>query len=123
MTMTRIENITISSADARALVDWLAERPEIEKDAESDPRIGVAGADVRLGLIAAGPAPLGVDLLVYAAVAVTVISGADYFLGLRKRIADAWQLVESMRLMRSVSPVEFIAVPSPACWIESERGV
>jgi CDP-diacylglycerol--glycerol-3-phosphate 3-phosphatidyltransferase len=32
------------------------------------------------------PAPLEVDLLVYAAVAVTVISGADYFFGLRKRI-------------------------------------
>ena len=32
------------------------------------------------------PAPLAVDLLVYAAVAVTVISGVDYFLGIRKRI-------------------------------------
>ncbi len=32
------------------------------------------------------PAPLAVDLLVYAAVAVTVISGADYFFGIRKRI-------------------------------------
>jgi CDP-diacylglycerol---glycerol-3-phosphate 3-phosphatidyltransferase len=30
--------------------------------------------------------PLGVDLLVYAAVAVTVISGADYFFGIRRRI-------------------------------------
>ena len=34
------------------------------------------------------PAPLGVDLLVYAAVAVTVISGADYFFGLRKRLEE-----------------------------------
>ena len=33
------------------------------------------------------PAPLAVDLLVYAAVAVTVISGADYFFGIRRRIA------------------------------------
>ena len=37
-------------------------------------------------LIAADPAPLGVDLLVYAAVAVTVISGVDYFFGFRKRL-------------------------------------
>ena len=32
------------------------------------------------------PAPLGVDLLVYAAVAMTVISGADYFFGLRRTV-------------------------------------
>ena len=38
-------------------------------------------------LIAAGdPAPAAVDVLVYAAVAATVISGADYFLGLRRRL-------------------------------------
>ena len=35
-------------------------------------------------LIAAHPAPLGVDLLVYAAVGITVISGIDYFFGLRR---------------------------------------
>jgi CDP-diacylglycerol--glycerol-3-phosphate 3-phosphatidyltransferase len=35
-------------------------------------------------LIAVDPAPLGVDLLVYAAVAVTIASGADYFLGFRR---------------------------------------
>lgn len=40
-------------------------------------------------LIAYDPAPLGVDLLVYAAVAMTLISGADYFLGLRQTLADA----------------------------------
>ena len=39
-------------------------------------------------LIAANPAPAWVDALVYAAVAVTVISGADYFFGLRKRIEE-----------------------------------
>jgi CDP-diacylglycerol---glycerol-3-phosphate 3-phosphatidyltransferase len=39
-------------------------------------------------LIAVDPAPLGIDLLVYAAVAVTVISGVDYFFGFR-RIARA----------------------------------
>ncbi len=38
-------------------------------------------------LIAAYPAPAWVDGLVYAAVAVTVISGADYFFGLRRRLA------------------------------------
>ena len=40
-------------------------------------------------LIAAHPAPLAVDVLVYVAVAVTVISGADYFFGLRRRLAAA----------------------------------
>jgi len=39
-----------------------------------------------IALIVADPAPLGVDLLVYAALVVTVISGADYFFGLRRRI-------------------------------------
>jgi CDP-diacylglycerol---glycerol-3-phosphate 3-phosphatidyltransferase len=33
--------------------------------------------------------PLGVDLLVYLAVAVTIVSGADYFFGLRRRIEEA----------------------------------
>jgi CDP-diacylglycerol---glycerol-3-phosphate 3-phosphatidyltransferase len=33
--------------------------------------------------------PLWVDLLVYSAVAATVISGADYFFGLRRRINEA----------------------------------
>jgi CDP-diacylglycerol---glycerol-3-phosphate 3-phosphatidyltransferase len=40
-------------------------------------------------LILVEPATLAVDLLVYAAVAVTLISGADYFLGIRRRINDA----------------------------------
>jgi CDP-diacylglycerol--glycerol-3-phosphate 3-phosphatidyltransferase len=39
-------------------------------------------------LIAADPAPAWVDALVYLAVAVTLISGADYFLGLRRRLAE-----------------------------------
>ncbi len=41
------------------------------------------------GLIAFEPTPVGVDILVYAAVAMTVISGADYFLGLRRYMDDA----------------------------------
>jgi CDP-diacylglycerol--glycerol-3-phosphate 3-phosphatidyltransferase len=39
-------------------------------------------------LIATDPAPLWVDGLVYLAVAMTVISGADYFFGLRRRMAE-----------------------------------
>jgi CDP-diacylglycerol--glycerol-3-phosphate 3-phosphatidyltransferase len=39
-----------------------------------------------IALIAANPAPVWVDILVYVALAVTVLSGADYFFGLRKRI-------------------------------------
>jgi CDP-diacylglycerol---glycerol-3-phosphate 3-phosphatidyltransferase len=39
-----------------------------------------------IALIAANPAPAWVDALVYLAVAATVISGADYFFGLRRRI-------------------------------------
>ena len=37
-------------------------------------------------LIAVESSPLWVDLLVYAAVAMTVISGADYFFGLRRTL-------------------------------------
>ncbi len=40
-------------------------------------------------LIAVKPTPLWVDLTLYAAVAATIISGADYFFGLRRRIAEA----------------------------------
>jgi CDP-diacylglycerol---glycerol-3-phosphate 3-phosphatidyltransferase len=39
-------------------------------------------------LIAADPAPAWVDVLVYLAVAVTLISGADYFFGLRRRLTE-----------------------------------
>jgi CDP-diacylglycerol--glycerol-3-phosphate 3-phosphatidyltransferase len=39
-----------------------------------------------IALIAANPAPVWVDALVYLALLVTVLSGADYFFGLRKRI-------------------------------------
>jgi CDP-diacylglycerol--glycerol-3-phosphate 3-phosphatidyltransferase len=37
-------------------------------------------------LIAEDPSPTWVDALVYVAVAVTLISGADYFFGLRRRL-------------------------------------
>jgi CDP-diacylglycerol--glycerol-3-phosphate 3-phosphatidyltransferase len=39
-------------------------------------------------LIAFDPSPVWVDVLLYLAVAMTLISGADYFLGLRRRIAE-----------------------------------
>jgi len=40
-------------------------------------------------VIAFEPAPLAVDALLYVAVAVTVISGADYFFGIRRRMEQA----------------------------------
>jgi CDP-diacylglycerol--glycerol-3-phosphate 3-phosphatidyltransferase len=39
-------------------------------------------------LIAFDPAPTWVNVLLYIAVAVTVISGLDYFFGLRKRMEE-----------------------------------
>src|SRR6201995_2288430 len=39
-----------------------------------------------IALISFAPAPLAVDVLVYVAVAATIVSGADYFFGLRSRI-------------------------------------
>lgn len=53
-----------------------------------------------IGLIAADPAPLGVELLVYAAAAVTVVSGADYFFGLRRTI-DRQRRADRKRVARS----------------------
>jgi CDP-diacylglycerol--glycerol-3-phosphate 3-phosphatidyltransferase len=41
-----------------------------------------------LVLIIVDGRPLGVDLLVYVTVAVTVLSGADYFFGLRRLLAE-----------------------------------
>jgi CDP-diacylglycerol--glycerol-3-phosphate 3-phosphatidyltransferase len=44
-----------------------------------------------LALIAVDGSPLWVDLLVYATVAVTVVSGADYFFGFRSMLAERAQ--------------------------------
>ncbi len=41
-----------------------------------------------IALIAADPSPVWVDVLVYVAVAMTLISGVDYFFGLRRRVED-----------------------------------
>ena len=40
-----------------------------------------------IALIVWDPTPVGVDLLVYAAVAMTVISGVDYFFGFKRMLA------------------------------------
>jgi CDP-diacylglycerol--glycerol-3-phosphate 3-phosphatidyltransferase len=42
-----------------------------------------------VALIATDPAPLGVDILVYVMLAVTVASGVDYFFGFRRMVAEA----------------------------------
>ncbi|MEH3078196.1 MAG: alpha/beta fold hydrolase [Quadrisphaera sp.] len=46
-------------ADARALVDLLAQRPEVQQDGPGDPRVGVAGASYggAVGLLLAGTDP------------------------------------------------------------------
>ncbi|MCO5315797.1 MAG: CDP-diacylglycerol--glycerol-3-phosphate 3-phosphatidyltransferase [Solirubrobacterales bacterium] len=48
-------------------------------------------------LIIVHPAPLWVDLLVYAAVIATVVSGADYVFGLRRRLAEQAELIEDRK--------------------------
>jgi CDP-diacylglycerol---glycerol-3-phosphate 3-phosphatidyltransferase len=47
-----------------------------------------------IALIVFDPAPLAVDLLVYAAVAATVISGIDYFFGFRRMAAKGGAQVD-----------------------------
>jgi CDP-diacylglycerol--glycerol-3-phosphate 3-phosphatidyltransferase len=47
-----------------------------------------------IALIVFDPAPLSVDLLVYAAVAATVISGVDYFFGFRRMASKAGAQVD-----------------------------
>lgn len=58
------------------------------------------------GLILADPAPLAVDVLVYVAVAVTVISGADYFFGLRRRIEEERERRAAVRARQGVGAAE-----------------
>jgi CDP-diacylglycerol--glycerol-3-phosphate 3-phosphatidyltransferase len=41
-----------------------------------------------MALIAVGGGPLWVNVLVYVTVAITVLSGLDYFFGLRRRLAE-----------------------------------
>ncbi|MGI8731160.1 MAG: CDP-diacylglycerol--glycerol-3-phosphate 3-phosphatidyltransferase [Solirubrobacteraceae bacterium] len=52
-------------------------------------------------LIAFGvPSPIWVDALVYGAVAITVVSGVDYFFGLRRVLREAEQRREAAALSR-----------------------
>ena len=41
------------------------------------------------------PSPVAVDLLLYVAVAITVVSGIDYFFGLRRLMREAEQRHQS----------------------------
>jgi len=52
-------------------------------------------------LIIWNPSPMWVDVLVYLAVGVTVISGADYFFGLRKRVEEEREKRLAREQMRS----------------------
>jgi len=65
------------------------------------------------GLIAFEDTPLGVDILVYAAVAMTVFSGADYFLGLRRHI-DAAEAASPATAAAAGSPASESPAPAPS---------
>jgi CDP-diacylglycerol--glycerol-3-phosphate 3-phosphatidyltransferase len=54
-------------------------------------------------VIAFQSTPWPVDLLVYTAVAVTIVSGADYFFGLRRRIEEARREASSRRSSRETA--------------------
>jgi CDP-diacylglycerol--glycerol-3-phosphate 3-phosphatidyltransferase len=60
-------------------------------------------------LIAFDPTPLWVDLLVYVAVAVTVISGIDYFFGLRRMLREA----EERRRRTNAADAAPVSPPAP----------
>ena len=49
-------------------------------------------------IVAGGPSPAWVDGLVYAAVAITVVSGVDYFFGLRRVLREAEERREAAAL-------------------------
>lgn len=51
-----LDSLDYEVADARALIDWLAEQPEVRLDGSGDPRVGVFGASYggALALMAAG---------------------------------------------------------------------
>jgi CDP-diacylglycerol--glycerol-3-phosphate 3-phosphatidyltransferase len=57
-----------------------------------------------IALIATNPAPLWVDVLVYVALVATVLSGADYFFGLRRRIEEEERRRTEKRSKRARSP-------------------
>ena len=49
------------------------------------------------GVIAFENSPLGIDLLLYAAVLMTVVSGADYFFGVRRHLEQAREKASARR--------------------------
>jgi len=57
-----------------------------------------------MALIAFPGSPAWVDAVVYVAVAVTLLSGADYFLGLRRRLGEAEAEAEAARAGRALPP-------------------
>lgn len=59
-----------------------------------------------IALIATDPAPLGVDLLVYLALAVTVASGVDYFFGFRRMVSDAQANQKSGKAPKQPTPAD-----------------
>jgi CDP-diacylglycerol--glycerol-3-phosphate 3-phosphatidyltransferase len=61
-------------------------------------------------LIAFDPTPWWVDALVYAAVAITVISGVDYFFGLRRMLREA---DERRRALAAEAAAQQAAAPAP----------
>jgi len=66
-----------------------------------------------MAVIAFDPTPLAVDLLLYAAVLVTLVSGADYFFGLRKRLTEVRESRSSRLRPGSRTPAE-ASSPAPA---------
>ena len=57
-----------------------------------------------VALIATDPAPLGVDILVYVALLVTVASGVDYFFGFRRMMAEAQADAKAPRAADQLPP-------------------
>jgi CDP-diacylglycerol---glycerol-3-phosphate 3-phosphatidyltransferase len=55
-------------------------------------------------IVAGDPSPAWVDGLVYAAVAITVVSGVDYFFGLRRVLREAEACREASPPLRSPQP-------------------
>jgi len=71
-----------------------------------------------IALIAVNPSPLWSDILVYAAVVVTIVSGAQYFFGLRKLFeeeqAEVMGRAQGETQQRRVSEVERSPAPTAA---------
>jgi CDP-diacylglycerol--glycerol-3-phosphate 3-phosphatidyltransferase len=76
----------------------------------------VAQVGMVFALIIVPGSPLWLDGLVYLTVAITVLSGADYFFGLRRHVANARDsapdnVADGERSGRAVEPVAQTQVP------------